>query len=372
MNYDILLGRKPFRLDYQKDLEYLKGKRILITGAGGSIGSELSQQMIFGLADRLYLFDHSENNVYEINRKLLEIQKCQDFSLKTHIEPIVGEIQDTDYVNFLIERLKVDIVFHTAAHKHVELCERNPVEAVKNNVFGTQNIINACKKFKVDKFILISSDKALEPTSIYGATKFLGEELVLREKDSHKFLIVRFGNVIGSKGSVVPLFKEQITIKGGPVTITDKRAKRYFMTIHEAVSLVIKVGEVGKGGNLYILDMGEQIYIEELAKKLINHYHDHNECYKEQIEFVYTGLRDGEKLEEKLWDDTEKVENTDHPKILQARKTIQKDINGVLKDLKAVCFFDHSFPEFYRDKVKLREAINKVIPTVTVGNERRY
>ena len=144
------------------------------------------------------------------------------------------------------------------------------------------------------------------------------------------------------------------------------------MTIHEAVSLVIKVGEAGKGGNLYILDMGEQIYIEELAKKLINHYHDHNECYKEQIEFVYTGLRDGEKLEEKLWDDTEKVENTDHPKILQARKTIQKDINGVLKDLKAVCFFDHSFPEFYRDKVKLREAINKVIPTVTVGNERRY
>ncbi len=362
MDYNKLIGREPFVIN-AKDVSYLKNKRVLITGAGGSIGSELSRQMLFGLAQRLYLFDHSENNLYELNRNLTRILSKK--KLDTHVEPIVGEIQDTDYINFLIGRLDVDIVFHTAAHKHVDLCERNPVEAVKNNVFGTQNIINACKNFDVPKFVLISSDKAVEPISVYGVTKFLAEELVLREKELHRFLIVRFGNVIGTRGSAIPLFEEQI-LNNRKVTITDKKVERYFMTIQEAVSLIVKIGDVGKGGNLYIFNMGEPLNIEELARKIMKL---HN---KEHLEIKYTGLRKGEKLIEKLWADSETLEKTTFSKIFQARKTKYQNVDDVLKDLKPVCFFDTVFPDLYRDKIELRKALNKIIPSIKINWERRY
>jgi len=365
MDYNKLIGREIIK--FNADIvSYLKNKRVLITGAGGSIGRNLSGWIFLGKAQRLYLFDHSENNLFETDRQILKYN--DEFthlsSTKTHVESIVGEIQDTDYVNFLIDRLNVDIVFHTAAHKHVGMSEQNPVETIKNNVFGTQNIINACRKFNVEKFILISTDKAVEPISIYGASKFLAEELVLREKDSQRFLTVRFGNVIGSSGSVVRIFEDSIS-QGVSIDITHKDIKRYFMTIDEAVSLILKIGDVGKGGNLYILDMGKPVSIEELAKKIMV-------FYNKKVEIKYTHLKKGEKFEEKLWSDTEEVEKTDNQKIFKCRKTIQIDVDEVLKDLKPICFFDPVFPEFYRDKRRLRIALNKVIPTIEVGNERRY
>jgi len=362
MDYNKLIGREPIDLKPSECSYYLKNKRVLITGAGGSIGSELSKQMLFSLAERLYLFDHSEQNLFEIDRDLSKIKN--KYSLLTHIEPVVGELQDPSYIDFIIKRLNVDIVFHAAAHKHVFLSERNPVETIKNNVFGTLNLINSCKKFNVSKFILISTDKAVEPISIYGASKFLAEELVLNEFDSHRFLIVRFGNVIGSSGSVIPIFEEQIK-HGKPLTVSSKLARRYFMTIEEAVSLVIRVGDVGLGGELYILDMGEQVYIEDIAKKLMKLYN------REDLNIEYVGLKKGEKKEEKLYFDDEEVESTDFPGILRAKRVIRMDIKNTIRELAPICFFDHNFPELYRNRIELRKSFNKILPTIKMGN-RRY
>jgi FlaA1/EpsC-like NDP-sugar epimerase len=356
------LARSPVRVNLRKSLAYVRGRRVLVTGAGGSIGSELCRQLLEGGAERLYLFGHGENSIYEIQRELHLLQE-EGVGEKATIVPIVGEIQDREYLHFILSRTKASVVFHTAAHKHVPLMEANPVEAVKNNVFGTKNIVDASRKSGVERFVLISTDKAVEPSSVYGASKLLAEEIVLREgKSGHHFLVVRFGNVLGSRGSILPLFRRQI-LKGGPVTVTHPETRRYFMTISEASSLVLKAGGVGCGGEVYLLDMGESVSIRELAEQMIRFYGFEPGT---DIPIVYTGLREGEKLLEKLHADTEIPEPTEHPRILKLhRKTlINGRITSVLERLRPICFHDPQSPRVFRNRRDLRAVLEEVIPGI--------
>ncbi|HOV37483.1 MAG TPA: polysaccharide biosynthesis protein, partial [Spirochaetales bacterium] len=225
-----LLARTPVTINLNKSLEYLRGKRVLITGAGGSIGSELARQLLSGGAERLYLFGHGENSIYEIDRELRMLQE-EGVGEKATIVPVIGDLQDRDYMLFILKRLRAEVVFHCAAYKHVPMMEANPVAAVKNNIFGTKNLVDAAMEAGTKRFVLISTDKTVEPVSIYGATKKIAEEIVLQaDGKSRAFMVVRFGNVLGSRGSIVPLFRNQI-LKGGPVTITHPEASRFFMTI---------------------------------------------------------------------------------------------------------------------------------------------
>jgi FlaA1/EpsC-like NDP-sugar epimerase len=356
------LARSPVRVSLKKSLAYVRGRRVLVTGAGGSIGSELCRQLLEGGAERLYLFGHGENSVYEIERELRLLQE-EGVGEKATIVPIVGEIQDRDYMHFILPRTRASIVFHTAAHKHVPLMEANPVEAVKNNVFGTKNVVDAARKAGVERFVLISTDKAVEPGSVYGASKLLAEEIVLKEgKAGRQFLVVRFGNVLGSRGSILPLFRRQI-LKGGPVTVTHPETRRYFMTIPEASSLVLKAGGVGEGGEVYLLDMGESVSIKELAEQMIRFYGFEPD---RDIPIVYTGLRKGEKLLEKLHADSEIPVATEHPKILSLRRKtlINGRITAVLERLRPICFHDPQHPSMFRNRRALREVLEEVIPGI--------
>ncbi|MGA2642360.1 MAG: nucleoside-diphosphate sugar epimerase/dehydratase [Spirochaetia bacterium] len=356
------LARSPVRVNLRKSLAYLRGKRVLVTGAGGSIGSELCRQLLEGGAERLYLFGHGENSIYEIQRELHLLQE-EGVGEKATIVPIVGEIQDGEYLHFILSRTKASVVFHTAAHKHVPLMEANPVEAVKNNVFGTRNIVDAARKSGVERFVLISTDKAVEPISVYGASKLLAEEIVLREgKNGRQFLVVRFGNVLGSRGSILPLFRRQI-LKGGPVTVTHPDIRRYFMTIPEASSLVLKAGGVGCGGEVYLLDMGESVSIKELAEQMIRFYGFEPGT---DIPIVYTGLREGEKLLEKLHADTETPEPTEQARIMKLRRKtlINGRITSVLERLRPICFHDPHSPHVFRNRHALRAVLEEVIPGI--------
>jgi FlaA1/EpsC-like NDP-sugar epimerase len=353
--YEDLLNREPVQVSLGKALGYLKDKRVLVTGAGGSIGSELCRQIVSGKASRLYMLGHGENSIYEAKQDILK-----DLNRKmpeNEIISVIGEIQDRDYMMFLMKRLKADVVFHTAAHKHVPMTEANPVEAIKNNVFGTKNMVDACKEANVEKFVLISTDKAVDPICIYGVSKHLAEEIVLKEED-HKFLVVRFGNVLGSKGSIIPLFVNQIN-RGGPVTITDERVTRFFMTIPEAVSLVLKTGGIGVGGELYLLSMGERVSIIALAERLM-------EYVGAKVEIEITGLRVGDKLHENLWSmKSESVSNTRYRGIIKVeRLTKNKDLDILLERLKPVCFFDSDFLEKYRKRHELRTILKERFPTL--------
>ena len=356
------LARSPVRVSLRKSLAYVRGMRVLVTGAGGSIGSELCRQLLEGGAERLYLFGHGENSIYEIQRELRLLQE-EGVGEKATIVPIIGEIQDRDYISFILSRTRAHVVFHTAAHKHVPLMEANPVEAVKNNVFGTKNIVDASRKAGVQRFVLISTDKAVEPSSVYGASKLLAEEIVLREgKNGHNFLVVRFGNVLGSRGSILPLFRRQI-LKGGPVTVTHPQTRRYFMTIPEASSLVLKAGGVGSGGEVYLLDMGESVSIRELAEQMIRFYGFEPGA---DIPIVYTGLREGEKLLEKLHADSETPESTEQPRVLKLRRKslINGKITSVLDRLRPICFHDPQCPGVFRNRRALRAVLEEVIPGI--------
>ena len=359
------LARSPVRVNLKRSLSYIQGKRVFVTGAGGSIGSEICRQLLEGRAERLYLFGHGENSIYEIERELRVLQE-EGVGEKATIVPIIGEIQDKDYIQFILSRTRADVVFHTAAHKHVPLMEANAVEAVKNNVFGTKNVVDAARKTGVERFVLISTDKAVEPASVYGASKLLAEEIVLREgKSGRAFLVVRFGNVLGSSGSILPLFRKQI-LQGGPVTITHPETRRFFMTIPEASSLVLKAGGVGAGGEVYLLDMGDAVSIKELAEQMIRFYGFEPD---KDVKLLYTGLRRGEKLLEKLHADTEVTESTGHPKILKLqRKTlINGRINSVLERLRPVCFHDPQSPGAFRNKRCLRVILQEVIPGIELA-----
>jgi FlaA1/EpsC-like NDP-sugar epimerase len=360
------LARDPVTVNLRKSLAYLRGKRVMVTGAGGSIGSELCRQLLEGGVERLFLFGHGENSIYEIDRELRLLQE-EGVGQKTTIVPVIGEIQDRDYVFFILSRTRTNVVFHAAAHKHVPMVESNPVEGIKNNVFGTLNVVDAARKNGVERFVLISTDKAVEPGSVYGASKLLAEEIVLREKrNGHHFLVVRFGNVLGSRGSILPLFRNQIS-KGGPVTVTHPEARRFFMTIPEATSLVLQASGTGLGGEVYLLDMGESLSIRELAEQMIRFY-----GYEpgEDIKIVYTGLRKGEKLVERLYAEGELPEPTANRRILKLkRKTlINGRINSVLDRLRPICFHDGGTAVF-RNKRELRRVLEEVIPGIAPSSE---
>ncbi|MFW5710570.1 MAG: polysaccharide biosynthesis protein [Spirochaetota bacterium] len=366
-----LLGRNQISICLKESLDYLRGQRVLITGAGGSIGSELARQLLSGGAERLYLFDHGENSVYEIEKELRILQE-EGVGEKATIVPIIGEMQDPSYMNFIIRRLKADVIFHCAAYKHVPLLEENPIEAIKNNVFGTKNVVEAARANNVPRFVLISTDKAVNPTGVYGASKSLAEEIVLGSNGGPgDYIVVRFGNVLGSRGSIVPLFTKQI-LKGGPVTITHPEATRFFMTIPEASSLVLKAGGVGKGGNVYILDMGEPLLIRDLAEQMIRFYGFSPES---EIPIRYIGLRPGEKVHERLWAEGEKLIRTEHSGInkLDRIPRFSVSLDEVLDELRPICFFDSNSPESYRNRILLRETLQNYLPTIRKAeNEPLY
>ncbi len=367
LNPEDLLARQPVRVNLKKSLAYLRGKRVLVTGAGGSIGSELARQLLYGGAERLFLFGHGENSIYESERELRLLQEA-GVGEKATIVPVIGELQDRDFVRYIVGRLRAGVVFHAAAHKHVPLMEANPVEAVKNNVFGTANLIDASLEGEVERFVLVSTDKAVEPASVYGASKLIAEELVLRQGGAGKaFLVVRFGNVLGSRGSILPLFSKQIQ-KGGPLTLTHPEARRFFMTIPEAVSLVLQAGGVGRPRGLYLLDMGEPVLIRELAEQMIRLY-----GYEPgtDIPIVYMGLRPGEKLQERLWAEGDNPLATEYPKllVLDRKYALNGKLDAVLESLRPICFFREESPQAFRNRRMLRETLKRIIPDLRLPDD---
>lgn len=303
-----LLGRDEVQLDIDAIKDQITGKTILVTGAGGSIGSEICRQVIRFNPRRLLLLGHGENSIYLIDRELRNnYSECV-----TEIVPIIADIQDRKKIFAIMEDYQPEIVYHAAAHKHVPLMEYNPREAVKNNVYGTKNVAEAAKAAKVKNFVMVSTDKANNPPNVMGATKRIAEMIVtgLNEAGCTKFSAVRFGNVLGSRGSVIPVFREQIA-NGGPITITDFRMTRYFMTIPEASRLVIQSGALAKGGEIFILDMSEPVKIIDLAKNMIRL----SGYSEDEIEINETGIRPGEKLYEELLLDKERNDEAVFEKI---------------------------------------------------------
>ncbi len=365
INPEDFLGRDPVTIPLRESLSYLRGKRVLITGASGSIGSELSRQLLSGGAQRLYLFDHEENSLYETEKELRILQAAGVGEAAT-IVPIVGELKDRDFTRFIIGRLNADVIFHCAAYKHVPMMEMNPVEAIKNNVFGTKHLVDAAVDHRVSRFVLISTDKAVDPVCVYGASKMLAEEIVLHAASSGlDFMVVRFGNVLDSRGSIVPLFRKQI-FSGGPVTVTDPKASRFFMTLPESASLVLKAGGVGERGTLYILDMGDPVNITDLAEQMIRFYGF--EPGKE-IKIVYTGLRPGEKLTETLWSADERPVKTSHPRIsrLERKARFNGELIRVMEKLYPICYFREDAPDRFRNRRVLRETLHELIPTIKIS-----
>lgn len=310
MNLDDLLQREPIETDRQGLNPLIGGKTLLVTGAGGSIGSELCRQIAQHKPRLLVLFERYENALHSL---MLELGAAYP---DVRILPVIGDVTVPDRVAEIFHQTNPDIVFHAAAHKHVPLMELNPKEAIRNNILGTRAVAEAAVKHGVDRFVLISTDKAVNPSSVMGATKRVAEHLMqeFNQEGLTKFTVVRFGNVLGSNGSVVPLFYDQIR-RGGPVTVTHPEIKRFFMTIPEAVQLVLHASVIGKGGEVFVLDMGEQIKVVDLARNMIVLA---GLVPDKDIQIVFTGLRPGEKLYEELFEDNVQVEPTTHPKIHRA------------------------------------------------------
>lgn len=326
---DDLLRREPAQIDDSRIGSSLSGRRVLVTGAGGSIGRELCRQIARWSPLSLILLGHGENSIFET---LLEIE--ENFQ-NLPVHPIIADVRDMDRLMVVFDDFRPQVIFHAAAHKHVPLMEVNIAEAVTNNVLGTRNVTEAAINFGVERLVLISTDKAIRPMSVYGATKRLAEMIVLdaAHRLDMPFSVVRFGNVLGSRGSVIPLFKRQIAA-GGPVTVTHPEMKRYFMTIPEAVHLVLQASTLGNGGEVFVLNMGEQVRILDLAEDLIRL--SGLEPGKD-IEIVFTGIRPGEKLSEELWDQWVQYHPTEHPDIvllsdedILGGETLQRVVNELI------------------------------------------
>lgn len=350
VNIEDLLGREEITLDNSSLHKSIAHKTILITGGGGSIGSELCRQLSYYHPDKLILLDIYENNVYELQQQLLNLGFPSD-----RLEVIIGSVRDCEKLQYIFEQFHPDIVFHAAAHKHVPLMEKNPCETLKNNVYGTLNTALCAKKFQVKKFILISTDKAVNPTNIMGASKRLCEMIIQGLASSPgsqtSFAAVRFGNVLGSNGSVIPLFKKQLEA-GGPLTVTHPDIIRYFMTIPEAVNLILKATTFAKGGEIFVLDMGKPVKIMDLAKNYIKL--SGLELGKD-INIEITGLRPGEKLYEELLMQEEGLTSTSHDKIfIGAPSPI--DFDSLLKSL-------YNLEQYMYDEYQLKTAIMQLIPT---------
>lgn len=302
-----LLGRRPIELDISGISKKIKGKVILVTGAGGSIGSEICRQVCNFMPKRIILLGHGEYSIYNIHMEL-EKQYMDDID----IVPVIADIQDRKRVFEIMDEHRPDVVYHAAAHKHVPLMEENPRAAVNNNIFGTKNVAEAAETFSVEKFVLVSTDKAVNPPNVMGATKRLAEMIIqnMAKESSTIFVAVRFGNVLGSRGSVIPLFKKQIQA-GGPVTVTHPEMTRYFMTIPEASRLVIQAGVLAQGGEVFVLDMGEPVKILDLARNLIKL----SGYTEDEIKIVFTGIRPGEKMFEELLNKDEIQKNKVFPNV---------------------------------------------------------
>lgn len=351
-----LLGRDQIELDTDDVKDFVQGKTILVTGGGGSIGAELCRQIASNHPKSLIILDIYENNAYDIQQ---ELKRHHLNDLNTSVE--IASIRDEEKIDIIFDKYRPDIVFHAAAHKHVPLMEDCPDEAVKNNIFGTYNIVQAAERYHVKKFIMISTDKAVNPTNVMGATKRFCE-MILQSKagSTTEYASVRFGNVLGSNGSVIPLFKKQIA-EGGPVTITDKRIIRYFMTIPEAVQLVLEAGVMAKQSQIFVLDMGEPVKILDLAINLIRL--SGLEPYKD-IEIKEIGLRPGEKLYEELLMASENLVSTDKSKIFieEQREIDESTIRNYLTSLHQAISDDAGSEE-------IKELLKQMIPTYMDSNE---
>lgn len=349
-NVDVLdlLGRDPIEVDIESIMGYVKDKVIMVTGGGGSIGSELCRQLVSHKPKQLIIFDIYENNAYDIQQELKI--NYPDANVVT----LIGSIRNVSRLESVFAQYKPDIVYHAAAHKHVPLMEVSPDEAVKNNVVGTWNVARMADKYGVKKFVMISTDKAVNPTNVMGATKRICEMIVQTYNEISKtdFVAVRFGNVLGSNGSVIPLFKRQIEA-GGPVTVTDPNIIRYFMTIPEAVSLVLQAGAYAKGGEIFILDMGEPVKIDDIAKNLIRLS---GYTLGVNMEIKYTGLRPGEKLYEELLMKEEGLQETDN-KLIHIGKPIEFDKENFFDNLEKLK------EEAYSETGNIRESLKKVVDT---------
>ena len=346
-----LLGRDPIELDNKNIKNLIKDKTILVTGGGGSIGSELCRQIIKYKPQNLVILDIYENTLYDIERELEA-----DYPT-ANIKAIIGSVRDKERLEEVFNKYKPNVVFHAAAHKHVPLMETSPLEAIHNNVFGTYNVVNCADKFGVEKFVLISTDKAVNPTNIMGASKRVCEMIVQTKNKTSKtdFVAVRFGNVLGSNGSVIPLMKKQIE-KGGPVTVTHKEITRYFMTIPEAVQLILQAVTYAKVGEIFVLDMGEPVKIYDLAVSLIRLM-----GYEPNVDIpiIITGLRPGEKLYEELLMAEEGLVSTKHDKIFitQPMHLEEKELNEKLYELGNIKYNE----DYSIEKVK--EVMKNVVPT---------
>lgn len=346
-----LLGRDPIELDNNNIKSIINGKIVLVTGGGGSIGEELCRQIMLHNPKQLLMLDIYENNLYNIELELKAKYPNND------ICAIIANIRDKERMFEIFEEYSPEIIFHAAAHKHVPLMENNPTEAIKNNIFGTYNLVNASDKYHAKRFILISTDKAVNPTNIMGATKRLCEMIIqAKDKESEtEFVAVRFGNVLGSNGSVVPLFKKQIR-EGGPVTVTHKDITRFFMTISEAVALVLQSITYAKGGEIFVLDMGEPVKIYDLAKSLIELS---GLRLGEDIEIKITGMRPGEKLYEELLMAEENLEETGHEKIF-----ITEPMNFKMDEIEEkLDEFRYIIDNDIYDKEIIKQSMKKCVPT---------
>ena len=353
-----LLGRAQVKVNNDEILAAIKGRTVLVTGGGGSIGSELCRQIAKAEPKKLVIFDIYENNAYAIQQEL--IRKYGD---KLNMDVRIGSVRNTNRIRWIMDTYRPDIVFHAAAHKHVPLMEDSPNEAIKNNVIGTYKTAKAAARAGVKKFVLISTDKAVNPTNIMGASKRLCEmvvQMMNRKCPDTDFVAVRFGNVLGSNGSVIPLFKKQIA-EGGPVTVTDKNIIRYFMTIPEAVSLVLQAAYYAKGGEIFVLDMGDPVKIDDMARNLIR-----LSGYEPDVDIMieYTGLRPGEKLFEELLMDEEGLQETEN-ELIHIGKPIEMDDEWFQEKLKEL---DR---ESRMEDGRIKEIVAGIVPTYKPDLSRR-
>ena len=355
-----LLGREVIKTNLGEISGYLKDQTVLVTGGGGSIGSELCRQITKFSPKKLIIFDIYENNAYEIQQELL-----RNYGDTLDLDVIIGSVRDERRVDYVMKKYHPNVVFHAAAHKHVPLMEVSPCEAIKNNVFGTLNVARKASEYNARKFVLISTDKAVNPTNIMGATKRCCE-ILIQSLDRHsdtEFVAVRFGNVLGSNGSVIPLFKKQIE-EGGPVMVTHPQITRFFMTIPEAVSLVIEAGSMARGGEIFVLDMGKPVKIVDLAKKLITLSGLEPNI---DIKIEFTGLRPGEKLYEELLLDEEGLKSTENKKIFIGQPLFI-DENELLKNMTSLKACIEDYQDYEDDEVK--KIMKKIVTTYVEEKEK--
>lgn len=353
VNIDDLLGRKEINLNNISVKEQLSGKRILVTGAAGSIGSGLVRQLVEYSPSKLILLDQAESALYDFHNELIATEKDES------LEVVVGDIRNKSRMERLFSYYKPQIVFHAAAYKHVPIMENNPSEAIMTNVLGTKNLVDLSNEFQIEKFVMISTDKAVNPTNVMGASKRIAEiyAQLTNETSKTQFVTTRFGNVLGSNGSVIPLFKKQIA-QGGPVTVTHEEVTRYFMTIPEACQLVLEAGTMGDGGEIFVFDMGKSIKIIDLAKKMIKL--SGLEVGKD-IEIKFTGLRPGEKLYEELLATEENTIPTHHPQILKAKNRVEN--NEKLNEIQElIALFDN------QDNFQIVQQMKAIVPEFVSNN----